>query len=93
MNAPTRDRFSTMSPNRKTLGVIVRTYKAAVTTFCRKAGYGGFRWQRNYHEHVVRDEVDLRRIRRYIRDNPIRWELDDYHPQAFTLKHSHRTRK
>jgi hypothetical protein len=37
-------------------------------------------WQRNYWEHIVRDESELNRIREYIRDNPARWELDKLHP-------------
>jgi hypothetical protein len=32
-------------------------------------------WQRNYYEHVIRDEESLNRIRQYIADNPIRWNL------------------
>ena len=34
-------------------------------------------WQRNYYEHVIRDEDDLNRIRQYIIDNPINWEKDE----------------
>ncbi|MGQ0663027.1 MAG: transposase [Pseudomonadota bacterium] len=37
-------------------------------------------WQRSYHDHVVRDEAELARIREYIRNNPIKWELDDENP-------------
>ncbi|MBI4571534.1 MAG: transposase [Chloroflexi bacterium] len=37
-------------------------------------------WQRNYYEHVVRDEDGLSRIRAYIEDNPRRWVEDEYHP-------------
>lgn len=37
-------------------------------------------WQRNYYEHVVRDEGDLARIRDYILNNPARWKEDDLHP-------------
>lgn len=33
-------------------------------------------WQRNYYEHIIRDEQDLARIRQYIRDNPMRAEED-----------------
>jgi REP element-mobilizing transposase RayT len=33
-------------------------------------------WQRNYYEHIVRDERALERIREYILDNPRRWGLD-----------------
>lgn len=31
-------------------------------------------WQRNYYEHVIRDEEDLGRIREYILANPAAWE-------------------
>lgn len=84
MNAPTRrdlnSPHSVISPQRDTLAVIVRTYKSAVTTRCRRAGYEDFGWQRNYYEHIVRDESDLDRIRQYIYDNPLHWELDEYYP-------------
>jgi putative transposase len=38
-------------------------------------------WQRNYYEHIVRDETALNRIRRYIDYNPARWEFDDENPR------------
>ena len=34
-------------------------------------------WQRNYYEHVIRDENELNRIRQYIIDNPKNWESFD----------------
>jgi REP element-mobilizing transposase RayT len=37
-------------------------------------------WQRNYYEHVVRDEDDLNRIRQYIYDNPANWAMDVENP-------------
>ena len=37
-------------------------------------------WQRDYYEHVIRDEYDLQRIRDYIAGNPLKWELDQVHP-------------
>ena len=33
-------------------------------------------WQRNYYEHIIRDEAELARVRRYIDENPLQWELD-----------------
>ena len=33
-------------------------------------------WQRNYHEHIVRNENELNRIREYIMNNPLRWQFD-----------------
>lgn len=38
-------------------------------------------WQRNYFEHVIRNEQDLYRIRQYILDNPTQWAVDRENPQ------------
>jgi putative transposase len=43
-------------------------------------------WQRNYYEHIIRDEESLSRIRQYILDNPARWEFDRENPAATTLE-------
>ena len=37
-------------------------------------------WQSNYYEHVVRVEIELHRIREYIANNPLQWELDRENP-------------
>jgi len=39
-------------------------------------------WQRNYYEHIIRDEMSLNRIRQYILDNPARWIFDRENPKA-----------
>jgi putative transposase len=54
------------SPTR-TVGAIVRGFKGAVV---RRAGTP--LWQRNYHEHIIRDAAALDRIRCYIAANPAR---------------------
>ncbi len=60
------------------LGSIVAGFKASVTK--RVKGINGSQglpvWQRNYYDHVIRDEEDLNRIREYIINNPSKWELD-----------------
>ena len=38
-------------------------------------------WQRNYYEHIVRDEADLERIRDYIQSNPADWDEDEENPK------------
>lgn len=35
-------------------------------------------WQRNYYDHVIRDEHDINRIRQYISENPAKWNEDEY---------------
>ncbi len=37
-------------------------------------------WQRNYYEHVIRSEDELNRIREYIQNNPLQWEVDPENP-------------
>ena len=37
-------------------------------------------WQRNYYEHVIRDEKDLDRIRDYVQANPDNWDEDKENP-------------
>jgi REP element-mobilizing transposase RayT len=39
-------------------------------------------WQRNYYEHIVRNDNELNRIREYIMNNPLKWELDSENPNA-----------
>ena len=34
-----------------------------------------FQWQRNYYEHIIRNEKELYWKRKYIIDNPIKWEF------------------
>jgi putative transposase len=37
-------------------------------------------WQRNYYEHIIRSEDELMRIREYIANNPLQWEMDRENP-------------
>ena len=37
-------------------------------------------WQRNYYEHVIRDDPELSAVRLYIQNNPLQWELDRDNP-------------
>jgi REP element-mobilizing transposase RayT len=56
----------------KTIGAIIRGYKSSVTkqiNIIRKLP--GFAvWQRNYYEHIIRNEEDLHNITQYIKNNP-----------------------
>jgi len=39
-------------------------------------------WQRNYYEHIIREDKSLNRIREYIVSNPLSWHLDRENPEA-----------
>jgi putative transposase len=78
--APVQERFG--KPVAGSLPTIVRLYKASVTRHINelRSAPGTPVWQRNYYEHVVRDQAALDRIRAYIISNPSRWEPDQLHP-------------
>ena len=42
--------------------------------------FPGKLWQRNYYEHIIRNEDELNRIREYIMNNPARWAEDENNP-------------
>jgi len=64
---------------RPALGSVLGSFKSAVTREIN-AGMGvrgALVWQRNYFEHIIRDDDSLESIRDYIRENPARWQHDD----------------
>jgi putative transposase len=73
------------------LGEVVHRFKTMITKRyadgVKQLGWASFRgrlWQRNYYEHIIRDEPALDRIRRYIQENPLRWEFDAENPHRAT---------
>lgn len=63
----------------KSLGAIVRAYKSAVTYAINalQNQRGAVLWQRNYYEHVIRDEKDYQAKHDYILSNPMNWDEDE----------------
>ncbi len=62
-----------------TLTEVVRAFKgfSARRINLERRTPGAPVWQRGFYEHVIRDEADLHRIRRYIEENPLRWAEDE----------------
>jgi hypothetical protein len=63
---------------RKNLGSIIGAFKTMSTKRInlQRDAPGEMIWQRNYHEHIIRDEDERLRIHRYILDNPSIWDID-----------------
>ena len=43
-------------------------------------------WQRNYYEHIIRNDDDLNQVRKYIKDNPFKWADDEDNPDNLERK-------
>jgi REP element-mobilizing transposase RayT len=65
-----------------TQGNVVRAFKAISTRRIRTGSNSTLAWQRNYYEHVIRDEAELHCIRQYITNNPMQWEIDRENPHC-----------
>lgn len=80
--APTKGGFAgNNNPMGKhSLGEVIRWYKGRCAFEIHKIN-SVFSWQPDYYEHIIRNEQSLQRIREYIQNNPMQWELDVENPR------------
>ncbi len=73
--------YSPLRSPSKTIGSIVRGFKIGVTKWFRNNADHKTIWQRNYHEHIIRNEQSYQAIAEYIVNNPLKWEDDKFYKQ------------
>lgn len=78
--APTPIITRPTGPKRGSLGAIIGSYKSAVSYRIHKEHNATGIWQRNYYEHIIRNEREMDNIWRYIEANPAQWDDDDENP-------------
>ena len=66
---------------RPNLNTVVGLYKSGVTRKIRKIQPDIVVWQRSYHDHIIRNDVQFVKIWEYIENNPLQWELDCYYSE------------
>ena len=66
----------------RSLNAVVQNFKSVTTRRIHKIAAYAERpiWQRDYYEHIIRDDADLQRLRAYIGSNPGNWNEDDENP-------------
>ena len=50
----------------------------------RKLWEGDRLWQPNYYDRVIRNDLEMDRVREYIAHNPIAWQFDRENPDRLT---------
>ena len=75
-HSPLQQKFAGTS---KTIGSIVRGYKIGVTKWYRTHTQIIHVWQRNYYEHIIRNEKSYNKVLEYIYLNPFNWRKDQYY--------------
>jgi REP element-mobilizing transposase RayT len=65
-------------PKPKSVGAVMAGFKSSVTSRVNtyRQSPGSEVWQRNYWDHIIRNETELDTLRQYIITNPARWEQD-----------------
>jgi len=68
-------------PTHNSIPTIVRLFKSTVTKQINQIHQtlGIPVWQRNYYEHIIRNDDELNKIREYIINNPLTWKTDENH--------------
>ena len=64
------------------LSAFLSGFKASVTSRARRELYLTDIWQRNFYDHIARNEAEIKGFWDYIDDNPRKWEEDQLHPSA-----------
>ena len=63
----------------KTLSKIICDFKSFASRKINKIIENNekFKWQRSFYDHIIRNDKSLSNVRRYIMDNPKRWDRDE----------------
>ena len=82
--APAPMAAPTATATAPTISDIVGAYKSLVSNGCLKIYKSknetmGKLWQRNYYEHIIRNEQAYKNISNYIINNPAKWQADKFH--------------
>ena len=44
-----------------------------------------FEWQKSFYDRIIRSEVELYNIRKYIKENPLRWDVEKNNPENLEM--------
>ena len=75
-----KPKFNKFGPQSGNLGSIIRGFKIGVKKWALQNNIQ-FDWQSRFYDHIIRNVNELNRIRKYIIDNPLKWELEQNNPE------------
>jgi len=87
-HSPDKDDIPSFKSPSKTIGSVIRGFKIGITKWFRNNqrtnNYSSLKptksiWQRNYYEHIIRNNTSYMNIAKYIQSNPENWVTDDYY--------------
>ncbi|RMG69568.1 MAG: hypothetical protein D6722_10030 [Bacteroidetes bacterium] len=67
-------------PSGRNISSLMRCFKSEATKAVRALGMADFKWQRGFHDRIIRSQEELERINHYIAENPGNWPDDSEYP-------------
>lgn len=67
--------YSKISPKSNSIPTIIRSFKSVVSKIIHQLFDENFQWQSRYYDYIIRNKNEFNKIRIYIKNNPIQWEL------------------
>ena len=61
----------------KPLSSLIGAFKTTSSKIIHQNGLPNFKWQRSFHDHIIRNDKSLQNIREYIKNNPATWDTDE----------------
>ena len=85
--SPTHEMQSTTITKKYGLTEIVRAFKSFSSRRINEMKKAGerFKWQRSFYDRIVRNEKELYFIRRYIEQNPMKWDIEKNRPDNIEI--------
>ncbi|MFC2134394.1 transposase [Bacteroidota bacterium] len=84
-NVSTDNVYSEISPKKNSISSVIRSYKSAVTRWAHMNGFPEFQWQPRFYDRIIRNDRELYQVRKYIEQNPLKWDIDKSIPENIDL--------
>ena len=62
-----------------TLSTVIGSYKSGVSRRIHQISPNVTVWQKSFYDHIIRNEEGYQKIWQYIKENPLKWQLDKYY--------------
>jgi REP element-mobilizing transposase RayT len=69
-------RIASTTLQANSLGSIIGQFKLVCTKRIRKSGHPSFHWQPRFYDRIIRNDRELYQIRKYIEQNPLKWDIE-----------------
>ncbi len=68
-------------PVKNSLSIIINQFKGSVKRWANGNCYSDFVWQSRFYDRIIRNEKELFNVRKYIEQNPLKWEFEKTQPE------------